>query len=537
MMEKNCITEFKSDEEIINYIKENTCQSQDMVYKKLEIADKILYVVFSQSVCNGDTISDFVVRSIKNTLQLKEIEQIDRKISNKEENLETDDKKEEDRKKKLIHRMKEKINDKKGEKEPDGLKNDLGNLEDHISAGSTKKLDLKQDDIFYYLFSGFTCVICDQNVIVVETKADLDRSISEPQNEKTLKGAKDSFIENYMTNVGLIRKRIKSEKLVLEEEKVGRRSQTKIGIMYVADIVRPGLVRYIKDRLAKIDIDAILDSNYVIELLEDTNKSDFPTSINTERPDNVANYLLQGRVALVVENSPFVIVAPAFLPDFVNSIDDNFQKSVNVGITRIIRYVALFITIFTPGMYIALTTFNQESIPTDLLLAFATQRQGVPFPAYLEAFLMIMAFEILREGDYRVPNASGSTLSIVGALILGDAAVNAGIVSPIMIIVIAITTISGLMFNDINMSNALRTWRIIMLIFGSIAGVFGIGMGTLFLITKLCSTGSYTKPYLYPIAPLNIKSFLTDIVKRQNIAKDTKRKEILTNNLTKYKVR
>jgi len=247
--------------------------------------------------------------------------------------------------------------------------------------------------------------------------------------------------------------------------------------------------------------------------------------------------LLQGRIAIVVENSPFVVIVPAFLPDFVNSIEDNYQNYVNVGITRIIRYIALFITIFTPGMYVALTTFNQESIPTDLLLAFSTQRQGVPFPAYLEAILMILAFEILREGDYRVPNVAGSTLSIVGALILGDAAVSAGIVSPIMIIVVAITTISGLMFNDINMSNALRTWRFIMLIFGSVAGIFGIGIGTMFLITKLCSTGSFTKPYLYPIAPLDFKAVLNRILKRENIATDTTRSELLTDNITKYKVR
>ena len=462
-MEKNVLSNFKKDEDIINYIKENTCYSKDMVYKKLEISGEMINIVFSQSVADGNTISDFVVRSIKNTLELKDVEEIDEKLNNEFDKNLTED----NNKKSLLDRLKDKLNNKEKNLNNKRKLDKLEDIENHISAGSAKKLDLSKDDIFYYIFSGFTCVIYNAEIIAVETKAKLDRSISEPQNETTLKGSKDSFIENYMTNIGLIRKRIKSEKLVLEEENVGRRSKTKVGIIYISDIARPGLVKYVKQRLKKIDIDAILDSNYIVEIIEDSNKSDFPTTISTERPDKVANYLLDGRIGIIVENSPFVIVVPAFLPDFVNSAEDKYQKYVNVGITRIIRYIALFITIFTPGMYVALITFNQESIPTDLLLAFSTQRQGVPFPAYLEAFLMIIAFEILREGDYRVPNVSGSTLSIVGALILGDAAVNAGIVSPIMIIVVAITTISGLMFNDINMANALRTWRFIILIFGT----------------------------------------------------------------------
>ena len=536
-MENDNIANLKNDEDIINYIKEKTAHSKDMVYKKLEISGKIINIVFSQSVCNGDTISDFVVRSIKNSLELKEIEDIDDKVINIKElqKLKKVDRYNENNyniKKSLLDRISEKLNSNNNLNEEE--ENKLKNIQNHISAGTVKKLDLLKEDIFYYIFSGFTCIIYNTEIIAVETKANLDRSINEPQNETTLKGAKDCFIENYIVNIGLIRKRIKTEKLVLEEKKLGRRSKTKIGIMYISDIVKPGLVEYINNKLSNIDIDAILDSNYIVELIEDSNKSDFPTTISTERPDNVAKNLLQGRIAIIVENTPFVLVVPAFLSDFVHSVEDVYQKYVNVGITRFIRYIALIITIFTPGLYVALITFNQESIPTDLLLAFSTQRQGVPFPAYLEAFLMIISFELLREGDYRIPNASGSTLSIVGALILGDAAVNAGIVSPIMIIVVAITTISGLMFSDINMSNALRTWRIIILIFGSVAGVLGVAIGAVFLIIKLCSTSSYTKPYLYPIAPFEFKIFINDILNRQNIAEDTDRKSMLTDSLTKY---
>ena len=272
-----------------------------------------------------------------------------------------------------------------------------------------------------------------------------------------------------------------------------------------------------------------------MELIENSKKSDFPTIISTERPDLVSFYLLQGRIALVVENSPFVLVIPAFIMDFVNNAEDNLQQSRSVTLTKIVRYIAFIITIITPAFYVALITFDQETIPTQLLVSFATQRDGVPFPALVEAFLMILSFEILREGDYRVPNAVGSTLSIVGALILGDAAVNAGIVSPIMIIVIAITTISGLMFTDINMANALRLWRLIFLVFAGLAGIMGITIAAMLFIVKIASTKSFSKPYTYPVAPADYTSLIKTIFQRKDYSKDTKRQKILTNNLTKYK--
>ena len=200
--------------------------------------------------------------------------------------------------------------------------------------------------------------------------------------------------------------------------------------------------------------------------------------------------MLQGRIAVLVDNSPFVLVLPAFFEDFINNIDDMYQKSKNVTITKIIRYVCLILTIMVPSLYLALITFDQESIPTDLLVAFSSQREGVPFPAFVEAGLMIFAFEILRESDLRSNKMSGNTLSIVGALILGDAAVSAGIVSPIMIIVVALTMISGLTFSDINVVNGLRKWRIIYMLLASLCGLVGIAIASIFFVTSLSSTNS-----------------------------------------------
>lgn len=530
-MNEEKIQNIKTSEDVINYIKTSTFNSVDMVYKQLVIQEEVIYIVYNESTADENLISNYVINSIKESFDSKIFEDINEKVcDDKNEELKIAEKKES-----FIEKLK-KSNSRNKTSLKEEIKTLLNSFEKNVTIPKSKKIDLTKDDIFYFLFSGFACVVYDGNIFSVSTRRNIDRSITEATTENTLRGPKDAFNESYPTNIGLIRKRIKSEKLVLEEEIVGKRSKTKVGILYIQDIARSKIIDYIKNKLKKIDIDAIIDSNYIVELLEDSKKSNFPTMISSERPDLVSFYLLQGRVALIVENTPFVIVIPAFLNDFISNIEDYFQKDVNVFLTKLIRYIAFIVTIITPAIYVALITFDQESIPTQLLLSFATQREGVPFPAYIEAFIMILAFEILREGDYRVPSSAGSTLSIVGALILGDAAVSAGIVSPIMIIVIALTTISGLMFNDISMANALRTWRIIFLIFASIAGLVGIGIATCLLIIKLASTTSATKPYTYPIAPVNMNSIKKNMIRRTNISDDTKRQKILTDNLTKHKL-
>ena len=530
------VQKLRTSKDVIDYIKNSTFNSSDMVYREIKVLDDVIYVVYNESMTSSSTVSDFVIRSI---IGITNEDKKREKLTNISNEIDTyiDDNlnviKTRNNKKQRVY---DNLN-KKYERTSISIDDIVKSLEKKIVISKVKNIELEKDDIFYYIFSGFSLIIYNRDIIAVETRTELDRSLDVPTTESTVKGPKDAFIENYQKNIGLIRKRIKSEKLVLDENKIGRRSKTKVGLMYISDIAKEEVVDKIKKKLNKIDIDAILDSNYIMEILEDSNKTAFPTMISTERPDLVSFYLLQGRIAIVVDNSPFILVIPAFMKDFINSMEDYYQKDIDVTLTKIVRYIAFFITILTPAVYIALITFNQEAIPTDLLLSFVAQRKGVPFPAFFEAILMILSFEILREGDYRVPNAAGSTLSIVGALILGDAAVSAGIVSPIMIIVIAITTISGLMFADINMSNALRIWRLIFLLLAAISGLIGIGIATLLLITKISSTTSFTEPFSYPIAPINFKSIKNNILKRENISEDKTREEILTNNLTKYKVK
>ncbi|MBQ8380221.1 MAG: spore germination protein [Clostridia bacterium] len=489
---------------ILEYIK-SRCESLDDVYfRQLEIEGEKIYLVSSDAMTDSNLLSNFVIRSIieciKNSDKKEEID-----INNLEQ--------------KILKRLK--------------IEKRKIDFEDVLSISKIKKLDINSEDVFKYIFSGFAIIIYNELFYAVEVKASLTRSISEPSSENSVRGAKDSFVENIIKNVGLIRNRIKSEELAYKEQEVGRKTKTKVALMYMKDIAKNELVKYVENKIEQIDIDGILDVNYIQEFIEEENDSDFPVSINTQRPDIVSYYLLQGRIVILVDNSPFVLILPAFFEDFINNVDDLYQKSKNVTLTKIVRYISLAITIMTPALYLAIITFNQESIPSQLLRSFTAQREGVPFPAFLEALIMIFAFEILKESDLRANKVTGNTLSIVGALILGDAAVSAGIVSPIMIIVVAITTISGLMFSDINMINALRKWRIVFMLSSSLCGIIGIGIASILLIASLVDTKSYTKPFTYPIAPFNFTEAKKNILNRINISKDKNRQKILTNNLTK----
>ena len=334
-------------------------------------------------------------------------------------------------------------------------------IKNSIYSGTIKE---GQDDteLYNYLFNGFIVILFNntKKFICVEVKESLDRGVSESTSEPIVRGPKDSFTENYQKNIGLIRKRVKDIKLVFDEHIIGRRTKTKVSIAYISDIASIDSVNILKEKLDQIDIDGILDSGYIRELIKQKNDSLFPKVISTERPDLASTSLLNGKIIILVENTPFVLIMPAVLADFFNSPEDNYQKPVNASFSRILRFLCLFITAFTPAIYIALITFNQEIIPDQLLISLAMQREGVPFPTAVEVLLFVLIFEILREADVHSPSFSGSAMNIVGALILGDAAVNAGLVSPIVIIIVAITSITELVFYDVDMINALREWRI-----------------------------------------------------------------------------
>ncbi len=387
-------------------------------------------------------------------------------------------------------------------------------------------ISIKKEEIYDYIPNGFTIILTDKDIYAVETKANLYRGVSEPSTEQTINGPKDAFDENYMTIIGLIRKRIKSSNLVFEEKTIGKESKTKVGVFYMSNIVETDMVDTLNEKLDNIDIDGIFDVTYIRECL-DSNNSMFPLYETTERPDLSCMALLEGKIIVICENSPNVLIIPTFLKDLFQTPEDNYGKSKNVSVNRIVRVLAFAIAILLPGFYIAITTYNHETIPITLIVSFAAQRDGVPFPSIVEGFIMALIFEVLRESDIRMPSQSGNAISILGAIVLGDAAVTAGIVSPIMLIIIAVSAICGLVFSHVAIINAIRFWRIIFMIFATIFGIPGLIFCFFLFIVTLCSLKSFGKPYLYPFAPINIKMIVSSIIKKQ-LKKDDMRNQLLT---------
>lgn len=474
-------------DEIKQYIDKSYNHSSDLVLRKIKIKNNELLYAYLESVSSDDKISDFLMKDLGS--YVKDNKLITTNLFNK-------------------------------------LENTIPNS--HI----TIEEDL--EECFTKLASGFTCIFVnnDKKYISIETRVKLDRGVSESTSETIIRGPKDSFTENNSINLGLIRKRIKDKNLWFDEIKVGRRTKTKVTISYIKDIASDKTINDIKKIIKKIDIDGILDSSYIRDFLVKDQSTLFPKIKSTERPDLASMSLLEGKIVIIVENSPFVLITPSVLTDFLHASEDYYQKSGNVIFTRLLRAVSFIITIVTPALYVALTTFNQEIIPDELLISLAVQRDGVPFPTAFEVLIMIFTFEILRESDIRLPSTMGAAISIVGALVLGEAAVSAGIVSPIVIIVVAITSISGLLFTDIDFVNAIRWWRFIFLFLASVSGLIGVVLAGIIFINGLASIVTNDVSYLTPFSPLYIKSLKDSVIKFPT-NKLKNRPPYLTKNTTK----
>ncbi len=394
-------------------------------------------------------------------------------------------------------------------------KHDLCKLEDKLTVCNCKII--KENEIVDSLNNGFVIIIY-KKIYACEIRANLDRGVNTIESELSISGPKDSFSETFNTNLGLIRRRIKSENLKVMDFTIGRYTKTKVGLLYIDGICSKRLVDKIQKSLKKIDIDGIIDSSYLKNSLENKKKL-FPTIMMSERPDKSSMALLEGKVVILVDTSPYALILPSFFFDFFHTTDDYFQKNVNTSFIRIIRVFAFFIAIFTPAVYIAVTTRNYDLVPLPLLLMLKAGRTFVPFPAYIEALFMIVCFEILKESDLRMSTTSGSAISILGGLILGDAAVAAGIVSPIMIIVIAISSIAGLIFSSLELVNALRMYKIILLLLGTALGIYGVVIGGVIMFYNILTSKIYGFKYL-EIDKNEIKDSLvkidTNILKRNS---------------------
>lgn len=328
------------------------------------------------------------------------------------------------------------------------------------------------------------------------------RQITESTIETTVKGPRDSFIEVLSVNISLIRRRLHTPNLMFETIELGTVGKTNVCFTYIKGICTDDLIEEVRRRLSKIKIDEVMETNYIEELIEDNPYSIFPQVRDTERPDVVAAALLEGRAAIMVDNTPTVIIVPGEFFSLMQSAEDYYNKSTFSSFIRFIRYFAFSISIFLPALYIAVSTFHQEMIPTGLLISIIAARSEVPLPVSMEAFAMIITFEILHEAGIRLPRPIGQAVSIVGALVIGQAAVQAKVVSPLMVIVVALTAIAKFSIAQYNVTLPIRILRLVFMLLASIQGMFGIMAGTLFLMFHLFSLESFGKPYMAPLSPL-----------------------------------
>lgn len=379
------------------------------------------------------------------------------------------------------------------------------------------------------ILSGSVAIFVDglKVVMTLDIKNPPSRDVNEPSVETVVRGPREGFTESIATNLVLLRKRIKSTNFKTESFTLGRETKTNVTIVYLSNIAKQKTVDELKKRLKKIDVDSILVNNYIKEYIEDEPLSGIPTVYATERPDVATSKILSGRIAIITDGTPLVLTVPAIFAEFLINNEDFYLNYIVASITRWLRYFSFVLSVTLPGFYIAITTFHQELIPTPLLVSFIKARSNVPYPALLECFLLLTVYEMLREAGLRMPKAVGQAISVVGALVLGQSAVEAGLVSTPMVIIVSTTAISSFAIPSTDMYESVLLPRFILLFLGGTLGLLGLICGIIIIIIKLISTRSFGVPYMEPIAPL-IKSELPDIAMRRPIWSKLKRSWFIT---------
>jgi spore germination protein KA len=349
--------------------------------------------------------------------------------------------------------------------------------------------------------------------VIAELKGFEKRAIEEPTGETTIRGPREGFTENISVNTSMIRRKIQSPKLKMESMTVGSLSKSTIVIAYIDGIAKTSIIEEVRRRISRIQLDTVLGGNFIEEFIEDYPFTVFPQVQNTERPDIVASCLAERKVAIFIDGTPFVLIVPCSFWSTFQSADDYYERFIYATLIRWLRMLLIIISLFLPSIYVAITTFHPQLLPTNFLLSITSAREGVPFPAVIEAVLMELLFEGLREAGIRMPRPAGSAVSIVGALVIGQAAVQAGIVSAPMVIVVSLTGVASLISPRYSMGMAFRMLRFPMLIFSGMFGLYGVTMATVFLLIHLTNLESFGVPYLSPVAPLT-RTELKDVLIR-----------------------
>ncbi|TDY44541.1 spore germination protein KA [Alicyclobacillus sacchari] len=372
-----------------------------------------------------------------------------------------------------------------------------------LLPGNQSQIVDKWSEAVANILTGSTVLFLDRcnGALVIETKGWEHRSVSTPQTENVVRGSQDAFTENFRANTGLVRARLRTEHLVTEIHTVGNLARTDVAIMYIHGVTNPKLVREVRRRISQIDVDFILDSGMLEQFIEDRPSMLIPQVMATERPDRVAASLAEGYVALFVGNSTYCLIVPVVLWSLVHSSEDSNIRFLPGTFMRLIRWIALLTALLLPGLYVAVTNYHSEMLPTDLMLAIAGSREQVPFPVVVEVLLMEFAIELIREAGIRIPSVIGPTIGIVGALIIGQSAVQAGIVSPLLVIVVATTALASFTVPNYELSMGIRIMRFAFLIAGAVLGFYGIAILFVVYVVRLTMLKSFGVPILSPIAP------------------------------------
>lgn len=382
------------------------------------------------------------------------------------------------------------------------------NIIDYISDSLLPQNDVEKVDDFDKICDDVVSGNCILFVDTINFVFDIDvkkfdkRSIAEPKNEPVIMGSQEAFVENLRTNTSMLRRNLCNENLIIESLSVGKSDKNQVAVCYIKNIANSDLVAEVKYRLNNLDVDYLISVGELSQLIKDDMDTSLPETISTERVDSSVSYLLQGRIVVIYNGCPYALIMPATILDFLSSPEDVNISHVFSNLLKVIRIISFCITLLLPGMYVAIVTYHEEVIPTELLFSIVASRSNVPFMVIVEILLMEISFEIIREAGLRVPNPLGSTVGIVGALVLGQAAVEADIVSPILIIIIAITGITSFSIPDYNLGFHLRIHRFVFILLGFLGGFLGIVAGLFMYLLNMCSLRSFGVPYMTPYAPL-----------------------------------
>lgn len=387
-------------------------------------------------------------------------------------------------------------------------------LNNMISASQVTEMKYIED-LILALLSGNTLLFIDEfsSGISIGSKGANKRNVGVTTTEQTLRGPQEGFIEDMGINITQIRRRIKDPNLSVEILKVGERTHTDIGIVYISGVVDKDVIAEIKNRINKIKIDGIVGSAQLEQLIEENKWTVMPQMMATERPDKAVGNILEGRAVIIVDGTPFVLVVPTTFAMLINSPDDYYERSIITSIIRGLRYLCFFLATTLPGAYLALTAYHQGLIPTKLALSITGARIGLPFPVYFEVLLMELTIDILQEAAIRLPKTIGPTISIIGGIILGQAVIQAGILSPIIVIIISVTAVASFTIPAYSLTQSTRAIRFLMILAASVLGLYGVVIGWINLIIHFSSLESFGVRYLGDFSSFSLQNIKDTIIK------------------------